>query len=74
MEASKDQIKDSNYEKTVSFHLDQSEFGISSSKIDIHFHPSEYGILDKYSVEKEIYRLQLSPTIITLTRRKRDDK
>ena len=58
----------------MSFHLDKSEFGIQASKIDIHFHPSEYGILDNYSVEKEIYRLQLSPTIISLTRRKKDDK
>jgi hypothetical protein len=28
--------------------------------------PSEFGVLDKYSLVKEIYKVQLSPTIITL--------
>jgi hypothetical protein len=30
------------------------------------FEPSEFGVLDKYSLVKEIYKVQLSPTIITL--------
>ena len=38
--------------------------------IDFHFNPSEYGILNDYSVVKEIYRVMLSPTIITLTTHK----
>jgi hypothetical protein len=38
--------------------------------IDIHFHPSEFGILDNYSVVKEIYHVTLSPTIITLATHK----
>lgn len=55
----------------VSFELNHNEYGLSQSamahSIDIQFQPSEYGILDHYSVVKEIYRVQLSPTIITLT-------
>jgi len=57
--------------KNVSFELNHKEYGLPQSvlinPIDIQFHPSEYGILDHYSVVKEIYRVQLSPTIITLT-------
>ena len=44
--------------------------GVLVKPIDIHFQPSEYGILNDYSVVKEIYRVQLSPTIITLTTHK----
>lgn len=56
----------------VSFELNHNEYGIPQSAmmhpIDIQFQPSEYGILDHYSLVKEIYRVQLSPTIITLTK------
>ena len=44
----------------VSFAIDHAEYGIEAAggkTIDIHFHPSEYGILDHYSVVKEIYRV-----------------
>jgi len=54
--------------------LNHHEYGFPSGvlvkPIDIHFQPSEYGILNDYSVVKEIYRVQLSPTIITLTTHK----
>lgn len=52
------------------FELNHHQYGLGHTSIDIHFHPSEYGILDRYSVVKEIYRVQLSPTIITLTTHK----
>jgi len=45
--------------KGLSFELNQHEYGLAHVKqpIDIHFQPSEYGILDHYSVIKEIYRV-----------------
>ena len=56
------------FAKQVSFDINHKEYGLGpGGQIDIQFHPSEYGILDHYSVVKEIYRVQLSPTIITLT-------
>lgn len=69
--ASTDSISLTQVMKNVSFELNHKEYGLPQSvlvnPIDIQFHPSEYGILDHYSVVKEIYRVQLSPTIITLT-------
>lgn len=58
--------------KDVKFDINEHEYGLtrSTSSIDIHFQPSEYGILDSYSVLKEIYKVQLSPTIISLTTHK----
>jgi hypothetical protein len=56
--------------------LNHTEYGLASEEetiskpIDVHFNPSEYGILNDYSVVKEIYRVMLSPTIITLTTHK----
>jgi len=50
----------------VKFHINEHEYGIEGIPIDIEFHPSEYGVLNKYSVLKEIYKVQLSPTIISL--------
>lgn len=61
----------------VSFELNHKEYGLPHSSlvkpIDIQFHPSEYGILNNYVVVKEIYRVQLSPTIITLTTHKENN-
>jgi len=60
-------------QRQVSFDINENEYGltgIGKKTIDIHFHPSEYGILDNYSVIKEIYKVQLSPTIISLTTHK----
>lgn len=59
----------------MSFELNHGEYGLSAEgtmpkTIDFHFNPSEYGILNDYSVVKEIYRVMLSPTIITLTTHK----
>ena len=61
--------------KQVSFELNHKEYGLTQEgttpkTIDFHFNPSEYGILNDYSVVKEIYRVMLSPTIITLTTHK----
>lgn len=58
--------------KEVNFDINEHEYGLtrSTSSIDVHFQPSEYGILDNYSVVKEIYKVQLSPTIISLTTHK----
>ena len=57
----------------VSFEFNENEYGLSeqvSTGIDVHFNPSEFGILDNYSFIKEIYKVQLSPTIISLTTHK----
>lgn len=57
----------------MSFELNHSEYGINTSEykpINILFQPSDFGILDQYSVIKEIYKVQLSPTIISLTAHK----
>ena len=59
----------------MSFELNHKEYGLQteenvSKTINVHFNPSEYGILNDYSVVKEIYRVMLSPTIITLTTHK----
>ncbi len=62
----------------MSFDLNHKEYGLPSGimakPIDVHFNPSEYGILNDYSVVKEIYRVMLSPTIITLTTHKETNK
>ena len=58
----------------LQFDINHHEYGIKGKYIDIHFTPSEFGILENYQVEKEIYKVMLSPTIITLTRRKDNDK
>ena len=34
---------------------------------DVQFDPSDYGIIQKYDEIKSIYKMDLSPTIITLT-------
>ena len=34
---------------------------------DVQFDPSDYGIVQKYDEVKSIYKMDLSPTIITLT-------
>ena len=60
-------------QRQVSFDINEHEYGLAGggkATIDIHFQPSEYGILDNYSVIKEIYKVQLSPTIISLTTHK----
>lgn len=54
--------------------MNKSEYGFAENHINISFQPSEFGILENYSVEKELYKVQLSPTIITLTRRKDNDQ
>ena len=42
----------------ISFDINENQYGLSSRPIfDIKFHPSEYGILDNYSVVKEIYKV-----------------
>jgi hypothetical protein len=52
--------------------INQSEYGLEAessgrSVADVIFQPSEFGILDKYTVVKSIYATQLSPTVVTLT-------
>jgi len=42
----------------------------SRGSSSIHFKPSEYGILDRYDVIKELYKVQLSPTVISLASNK----
>lgn len=58
----------------MSFDINHHEYGLEMTPIDIHFHPSEFGILDNYSLVKEIYHVQLSPTIITLAMNKETHK
>ena len=62
----------------MKFEVDENEYGIVTTNagganhtqgkriIDVQFQPSQFGILDKYQPIKEIYKVQLSPTIITL--------
>lgn len=56
----------------MSFDINHHEYGLSEvpKTIDFQFHPSEYGVLDNYSVLKEIYKVQLSPTVISLATHK----
>lgn len=66
---------DMNMDKALLFDINHNEYGLSapsdskkrSNTNSIYFQPSEFGILDKYSLIKELYKLQLSPTVITLT-------
>jgi hypothetical protein len=64
----------------INVELDNIEYGLStkgpakallttegsSPSYEVLFQPSQFGILDRYSVIKEIYKVQLSPTVISL--------
>lgn len=66
----------------VNFELNNLEYGIAQLSLsdsrgsqgkrapEVLFQPSEFGILDRYSVIKEIYKVQLSPTIVSLASHK----
>ena len=47
------------------FDLDSREYGADAATASFVFQPKEYGILEKYAVKEELYRVMLSPTIIT---------
>lgn len=59
--------------RALLFDINHSEYGITStgSNLDrntnIYFQPSEFGILNKYNTIKELYKVQLSPTVVSLT-------
>ena len=42
--------------------------GLPNSRVI--FQPREFGILDRYTVLKEIYKMQLSPTVVSLASHK----
>ena len=66
-------LRDSSLEKTLLFDINKTEYGLQSTNggsdlgvTDIYFQPSEYGIVQNYETVKELYKVQLSPTIVTL--------
>lgn len=59
--AAAETIETSKAKDTIRVQIDRQEYGLGSYK------PSLYGIVDNYKVVKDIYSLQLSPTIVQLT-------
>lgn len=63
-------LRDCSMEKTLLFDINKTEYGLQNSVelgvTDIYFQPSEYGIVHNYDTVKELYKVQLSPTIVTL--------
>lgn len=57
----------------MSFNLNENEYGLSQEPLDFQFTPTDYGVIDKYAIVKEIYQLPLSPTIIQLATHKESD-
>ena len=65
-----------NQEARVSIEFNNLEYGIPASGTllganksftpEVLFQPREFGILNRYSIIKEIYKVQLSPTIVSL--------
>ncbi len=71
---------DGQLHQLMKFEVDENEYGFAANSgasgtqrkriIDVQFQPSQFGILDKYQPIKEIYKVMLSPTIITLASNK----
>lgn len=52
--------EDESLEKELIFDINQSEYGIGSNDFgitDIYFQPSEFGIVEKYSLVRELYKV-----------------